>query len=87
MAALAKMPTTVHLSGGFGFIYSLHFASIVPDVGPYQEYKEGIEKYADWFQPKLQIKNGALMVPQGPGVGIKDIPSVLKGASEVSAKA
>jgi L-alanine-DL-glutamate epimerase-like enolase superfamily enzyme len=87
MAALARMPTTVHLSGGFGFIYSLHFSSIVPDVGPYQEYKEGIEKYADWFQPKLQIKNGLLMVPQGPGVGIKDIAGVLKGASEVSAKA
>ena len=86
MAALAKMPTTVHLSGGFGFIYSLHFASIVPDVGPYQEYKEGIEKYADWFQPKLQIKNGALTVPQGPGVGIRDIKGLLKGASEVIAR-
>ena len=85
MAALAKMPTTVHLSGGFGFIYMLHFASIVPDVGPYQEYKTGIEKY-DWFEPKLQIKNGAISVPQGPGVGIEDIKAVLKGASEVVMK-
>ena len=82
MAALAKMPTTVHLSGGFGFIYMLHFASIVPDVGPYQEYKEGVKRY-DWFEPRLQIKNGALTIPRGPGVGIKDIPLVLKGASEV----
>jgi L-alanine-DL-glutamate epimerase-like enolase superfamily enzyme len=59
----------------------LHFASTVPDIGRYQEYKLNIERYADWFEPKLQIKNGALTVPQGPGVGIKDIKSVLKGAS------
>jgi L-alanine-DL-glutamate epimerase-like enolase superfamily enzyme len=78
------MPTTVHLSGGFGFIYMLHFASIVPDVGPYQEYKTGIERY-DWFEPKLRIRNGALSVPQGPGVGIRDIKGVLKGATEVVA--
>jgi L-alanine-DL-glutamate epimerase-like enolase superfamily enzyme len=83
MAALAKMPTTVHLSGGFSFVYTLHFAAVVPDVGPYQEYKRNLERYADWFNPKLEIKDGALIVPQGPGVGIKDIASVLKGAVEV----
>ena len=83
MAALANMPTTVHLSGGFAFVYTLHFAAVVPDVGPYQEYKRGIERYADWFDPKLEIKDGALIVPEGPGVGIKDIQSVLKGATEV----
>jgi L-alanine-DL-glutamate epimerase-like enolase superfamily enzyme len=83
MAALANMPTTVHLSGGFAFVYTLHFAAVVPDVGPYQEYKQGIERYADWFDPKLEIKDGALIVPEGPGVGIKDIQSVLKGATEV----
>jgi L-alanine-DL-glutamate epimerase-like enolase superfamily enzyme len=83
MAALANMPTTVHLSGGFAFVYTLHFAAAVPDVGPYQEYKQGIERYADWFDPKLEIKDGALMIPEGPGVGIKDIQSVLKGATEV----
>jgi L-alanine-DL-glutamate epimerase-like enolase superfamily enzyme len=86
MAALAKMPTTVHLSGGFGFVYSLHFASAVPDIGKYQEYKQGIERYADWFQPRLEIKNGTILIPQSPGVGIKDIKSVLKGASEVLVK-
>jgi L-alanine-DL-glutamate epimerase-like enolase superfamily enzyme len=85
MAALARMPTTVHISGGFGFIYMLHFASVVPDIGRYQEYKRNIERYAGWFEPKLQIRDGALTVPQGPGVGIKDIRSVLKGATEIRA--
>ena len=80
MAALAGMPTTVHISGGFGFIYMLHFASLTPDVGRYQEYKMNIEKYGPWFDPPLKINNGALTVPEGPGVGITDVAGVLEGA-------
>ena len=82
MAALAKMPTTVHISGGFGFIYMLHFASCVPDIGRYQEYKLGRETY-DWFDPPLKVKDGKMTVPAGPGVGIRDVAGVLKGAVEV----
>ncbi|UCC96341.1 MAG: mandelate racemase/muconate lactonizing enzyme family protein [Phycisphaerales bacterium] len=80
MAALAGMPTTVHISGGFGFIYMLHFASCTPDIGRYQEYKRNIERYSGWFSRPLEIRNGALIVPEGPGVGIVDIAEVLKGA-------
>ncbi len=80
MAACANMPTTVHISGGFGFVYMLHFASYTPDIGPYQEYKTGVERYGDWFDPPLKIHEGALTVPQGPGVGITDVDTVLKGA-------
>lgn len=83
MAALANMSTTVHISGGFGFVYMLHFASYVPDVGRYQEYKKGIEKYAGWFDPPLQAQDGAMTVPTGPGVGITHIADVLKDAREV----
>jgi L-alanine-DL-glutamate epimerase-like enolase superfamily enzyme len=84
MAALAKMPTTAHISGGFGFIYMLHFASFTPDIGPYQEYKRGIERYRDWFDPALDIRNGRLTVPTGPGVGIRDLRELLKDANEVT---
>ena len=80
MAAVAGMPTTVHISGGFGFVYMLHFASYTPDIGLYQEYKRNIERYANWFDPPLKINNGALTVPQGPGVGIRDIRGLLKDA-------
>ncbi len=83
MAQLAKMPTTVHLSGGFGFVYMLHFASAVPDIGRYQEYKLGIEKYNGWFDTPIRVKDGKMSVPTGPGVGIADIKAVLKGATEV----
>jgi L-alanine-DL-glutamate epimerase-like enolase superfamily enzyme len=84
MAALARMPTTVHISGGFGFIYMLHFASCTPDIGPYQEYKQGIEAYRNWFDPPLRIHGGRLTVPQGPGVGIANLRDFLKDAKPVA---
>jgi L-alanine-DL-glutamate epimerase-like enolase superfamily enzyme len=83
MAAVARMPTTVHISGGFGFVYMLHFASCVPDIGRYQEYKLGTEKYGTWFDPHITIKDGKMRVPAGPGVGIKDMAGLLRGAVEV----
>ena len=83
MAQLAKMPTTVHISGGFGFVYMLHFASCVPDIGRYQEYKLGTEKYGSWFDPAIKVKDGKMSVPTGPGVGIKDLRGLLEGAVEV----
>ena len=84
MAQVAGMPTTVHISGGFGFIYMLHFASFTPDIGLYQEYKRNIERYRDWFEPALTINDGYLRVPEGPGVGIRDVAGVLEGAEEVA---
>jgi L-alanine-DL-glutamate epimerase-like enolase superfamily enzyme len=83
MAALRNMPTTVHLSGGFGFVYSLHFCACTPDIGPWQEYKLGIETYGQWFDPPLRIIDGELTVPTGPGVGIADPSDVLKDAELV----
>jgi len=84
MAALAGMPTTVHISGGFGFVYMLHFASFTPDIGKYQEYKKGTERYRNWFDPPLEITDGSITVPKGPGVGIKDIKELLNGAKPVT---
>jgi L-alanine-DL-glutamate epimerase-like enolase superfamily enzyme len=83
MAALAKMPTTVHISGGFGFVYMLHFASCVPDIGRYQEYKLGLGVYGNWIDPPIKVKDGKMAVPSGPGVGIKDLKALLSGAVEV----
>ena len=84
MAALADMPTTVHISGGMGFVYMLIFASLTPDIGRYQEYKRGIEKVADLFDPVLSIANGEMTVPKGPGTGIIDYSHFLEGAQVVA---
>lgn len=83
MAELRDMPTTAHISGGFGFVYMLHFASCVPKIGPWQEYKSGLKQYADWFNPALRIIDGAITVPEGAGVGITDPKEILKGTEVV----
>lgn len=85
MAELRDMPTTAHISGGFGFVYMVHFASCVPKIGPWQEYKAGVKQYGDWFNPAVRIIDGAITVPTGPGVGISDPKEVLKGAEVVKA--
>ncbi len=82
MADVAKMSTTVHISGGFGFVYMLHFASCCAIAGRYQEYKLGMEKYGNWFDPPISVKDGKMSVPSGPGVGIKDLKGLLQGAVE-----
>ena len=73
----------MHLSGGFGFVYSLHFSACTPDIGPWQEYKLGVDTYGKWFDPPLRIIDGELTVPEGPGVGIADPADVLKDAEVV----
>lgn len=83
MAELRQMPTTAHISGGFGFIYMLHFASCVPRIGPWQEYKEGLKTYAHWFDPALKMVDGAITVPTGAGVGLADPKEVIEGAELV----
>ena len=83
MAAVAGMPTTVHISGGFGFVYMLIFSSITADIGAYQEYKRGIEERASWFEPALEIRDGSLSVPTGPGTGVADIRGFVEGAEPV----
>jgi L-alanine-DL-glutamate epimerase-like enolase superfamily enzyme len=84
MAQLMGMPTTVHISGGFGFVYMLHFASCTPDIGQYQEYKQGIEKYNQWLTSPLTVKDGAISIPIGPGVGIASPRELLAGARPVN---
>ncbi len=80
MADVAAMSTTVHISGGFGFVYMLHFASCIKDPGRYQEYKLGTEKYGAWFDPAIAIKDGKMTIPSGPGVGIRDLQGLLADA-------
>ena len=84
MAELAKMPVTVHISGGFGFVYMLHYASCLRNPASYQEYKLGTVRYGSWFDPPITGKDGKMTVPTGAGVGIKDLRGLLRGAVEVA---
>ena len=75
MAARAGMPVIPHMSGaGVGYVDVLQFASFTPNLGDFQEYKGSLERTGPWYDPPLRLKDGAINVPTGPGLGIaKDI--------------
>ncbi len=86
MAAAAGMPCTPHMSGGgLGYLYVAHFASCVPNAGPYQEFKgtdDSLPVTSD--SSPLTSVGGILKVPTGPGLGVTIDPAYVKKATVVS---
>lgn len=83
MAAAAGIPCTPHMSGGgLGFLYVAHFASCVPNAGPFQEYKGGNDTLpvTSETSPLLSVK-GVLRVPSGPGLGVTIDPAYVRLAT------
>jgi L-alanine-DL-glutamate epimerase-like enolase superfamily enzyme len=82
MAAAAGMECTPHMSdGGLGYLYIAHYASCVPNAGPFQEYKgrdESLPVSSD--SSPLKSVNGILTVPTGPGLGVTIDPAFVKSA-------
>ncbi len=83
MAAVCELPIMLHLSGGFGFVYSLHYSGCVQNISPWQEYKQGVETYGKWFDPPLRTTDSKINIPTGPGVGFADPKGLLEGATVV----
>lgn len=76
MAAAIGRDCTPHISGtGLGFLYMLHFAASVPNIGPHQEFK-GIEDDVPASAPtaSLRAEGGRVKIPTGPGLGIEVDP-------------
>lgn len=86
MAAVAGMPCTPHMSdGGLGYLYVAHYASCVPNAGPFQEYKgrdAGLPVSSD--SSTLRSVNGRLTVPTGPGLGVTIDPAFVKAAATLT---
>ncbi|CAG7658849.1 mandelate racemase/muconate lactonizing enzyme family protein [Paenibacillus allorhizosphaerae] len=70
MAALKGMPVTPHISGGYGYIYMLHFATYIPNIGKFQEDKAGVKVSDYLFTPQMEVKDGVFRAPTGPGLGM-----------------
>ncbi|MCD8483735.1 MAG: mandelate racemase/muconate lactonizing enzyme family protein [Verrucomicrobia bacterium] len=74
------MACTAHISGwGLGSYYAAVFAACTHNPGPYQEYK-GFERDlpAAASSGRLIAKNGVLVVPDGPGLGVDLDPAWVK---------
>lgn len=85
MAAAAGMECTPHMSGGdWGYLYVAHFASVVPNAGPHQEFKDQDETLpVSCETSSLKCVNGMLKVPSGAGVGVTIDPAFLSKATVV----
>jgi L-alanine-DL-glutamate epimerase-like enolase superfamily enzyme len=86
MAAAAGIPCTPHMSdGGLGYLYVAHFASCVPNAGPFQEYKgrdDSLPVSSD--TSSLNTVRGMLKVPSGPGLGVTIDPAFIEKAVRLS---
>jgi len=84
MAAAAGLTVVPHMSGsGVGYVDVLNFCSFTPNVGPFHEYKGGIETTGAWYDPPLRFVDGTINIPRGPGSGIRIDPAVLAKAEAV----
>ncbi|MEZ4680615.1 MAG: mandelate racemase/muconate lactonizing enzyme family protein [Caldilineaceae bacterium] len=60
--------------------YMLHFAAIVPNLGPHQEWRAVKEDNPGWYGPIFSVQDGVVALPKGPGLGITYDDAVLDQA-------
>jgi L-alanine-DL-glutamate epimerase-like enolase superfamily enzyme len=58
----------------------LHYASIVPNWGPFQEYHGEYSPPELWYEPNFSIVNGEVNVPDGSGLGVVYDPDMWREA-------
>ena len=69
---------------GAASVNILQFASTTPNIGPFMEYVwRAPAKKESWYSPNFEIKNGAIQVPAGPGMGLEFDPEFLKKATNI----
>ena len=85
MARLNKMTIVPHnTQTDAAAAHILHFASAIPNVGPYMEFPWRSEpKPISWYSPNFHVKNGVVQVPTGPGLGITYDPDYVKKLTRV----
>ena len=86
MAAVAGMSCTPHMSdGGLGYLYVAHYASCVPNAGPFQEYKgRDAALPVSSASSTLRCVNGMLTVPAEPGLGVTIDPAFVSKAAALT---
>lgn len=86
MAEAAGLECTPHMSGGdLGYLYVAHFASVVPNAGPHQEFKDQDETLpVSCDTSPLKSVNGMMRVPAGPGIGVTIDPAFIRKAAVVT---
>lgn len=86
MAEAAGKSCVPHISGsGLGFLYMMHFVSVLPNAGPYHEFK-GFNRNLpmECSTSALESDGGKVHVPTGPGSGVEIAPDFIEKHKLVS---
>ncbi len=75
------VPHSSHLS--LITLFSLHFMAAIPNAGPCVEFTiEGDgNRNEEFYSPSLEVKEGRVKIPDGPGWGVKINPAWLEKAA------
>lgn len=70
---------TPHMSGGaLGYLYNIHFVSVLPNAGVHHEFKGlGTHVPFECQTSPLKVAGGKIKVPSGPGLGIDIDPDFI----------
>jgi len=69
-----------HMSGGgLGYLYNIHFVSVLPNAGEHHEFK-GLQTHVPFECPTspLKVVDGRIRVPSDPGLGITIDPEFIR---------
>jgi L-alanine-DL-glutamate epimerase-like enolase superfamily enzyme len=87
MAEAFGKSCTPHMSGGgLGFLYMMHFVSVLPNATPHHEFK-GLKTNVqfDCKTSSLKVVEGKIKVPTGPGLGVEIDPAYVSKHQAVRA--
>jgi L-alanine-DL-glutamate epimerase-like enolase superfamily enzyme len=75
------VPHSSHLS--LVTLFSLHFMAAIPNAGPFVEFtiEGGADQGETMYSPSLEVRDGKVKIPDGPGWGVKINPAWLEKAA------
>ena len=82
MAAEAGLPCVPHSANlSLVTVFTLHLLAAIPNAGPYLEFSIEPSGWTDGlYTPALEVVDGAVAVPEGPGWGVQINPDWLEKA-------
>ena len=86
MAAAAGLTCTPHSANlSMVTVFTLHLMGAIPNAGPYVEFSIEPDDYYPWqvglFEPALEVRDGAVPIPDRPGWGVEPASDWLARAS------
>ncbi len=82
MAYQAEMPVVPHSANlSLVTVFSLHLMAAVPNAGRFLEFTIENDRWTEGlYSPALEVRDGLVALPDGPGWGVRISPAWLAGA-------